>query len=135
MGFALYSGVGASVPLCSMGFTALSTAPIPLCMVGVSAMPMFCGMASDVGIMLTLLSNDMGHASLMATATQSRSVIHLGALRSNSLKSITAPHTNVADKLMLSIFKNMSVILALPHMPLPCGGARQARFWRGLFSL
>ena len=82
-------------------------------MVGVVFIPMFGGMVSALGIRLNVLSKENGQINLMATMPHSRTLIHLGAFFRTNLRISTANTSQLADMLMLMIFKKSSFIANL----------------------
>ena len=111
-------GIVAVRLICPFSFeSALSLIPsaetIPLLMVGVVSMPMFSGMVSALGIRLNALSKENGHINLTATIPQSRTLTHLGAFFRTNLRINTARTSQLADMLILMIFKKSSFIANL----------------------
>ena len=111
-GFTLAPAIGV-LDWLMIGLTALFIAFIPLLMVGVVFIPMFGGMVSALGIRLNALSMENGKASRTATMPQSRTLTHLGAFFKTSLSISTARISQLADMLMLIIFKKSSFIVNL----------------------
>ena len=68
---------------------------------------------SALGIRLSALSMENGKASRTATMPQSRTLTHLGAFFKTSLSISTARISQLADMLMLIIFKKSSFIVNL----------------------
>jgi hypothetical protein len=68
---------------------------------------------SALGIRLSALSMENGKSSRTATIPQSRTLIHLGAFLNTNRSSRTARTSQLADMLMLTIFKKISFIADL----------------------
>ena len=111
-GFTLAPAIGV-LDWLMIGLTALFIAFIPLLMVGVVFIPMFGGMVSALGIRLNALSMENGKASRTATMPQSRTLTHLGAFFKTNRSNSTARTSQLADMLMLMIFKKSSFIVNL----------------------
>ena len=97
----------------SVGLTALFIAFIPLLMAGLVSIPIFSGIVSALGIRLNALSMENGQINRTATIPQSNTLTHLGAFFSTSLSINTARTSQLAEILMLMIFKKSSFIAIL----------------------
>ena len=93
--------------------TTLLIAGTPLSIVGLAAISISNGIVSELGIRLNALSKESGQINLTATIPQSRTLTHLGAFFKTSLSISTARISQLADILMLIIFKKSSFIVNL----------------------
>ena len=97
-----------------IGFTTLFTAEIPLLIAGVVSIPISRGMVSALGIKLNALSMENGQIRRTATMPQSRTLTHFGAFLNKNLKASTTSTSQLAEILMLMIFRKSSDMVSLP---------------------
>ena len=111
-GFALAPGAGASeLPI--TGLITLLMAGTPVWTEGTVSIMILGLIVSALGIRLNALSMENGKASRTATIPQSRTLTHLGAFFKTNLRISTARTNQLAEMLMLMIFKKSSFIANL----------------------
>ena len=107
-GFALVAGLGAKVWV-MIGLITVSTEPMPVEISGVQSIIISGLTVSALGIRLSTLSIVNGQINRTATNPQRSTLTHLGAFLKTSLRSNTASTSQLADMLILTIFKKTSL--------------------------